>query len=591
MSKYLLLFTIGPVKSFIQESRKAQDLFASSALLSNLCKDAIIKANDVFKKNKFELITPNFDMNSKDEFPSIPNRFLASITGKDLETFSTNTEKIKKELIEEFSIIKFGNDEIKLPTGAKEQLDEHLDIRWIIIPYTKETFSKDFAKINKLLAGIKNYRPLHNTSELGRKCIVDGKRNVKFYRKIRDNEIKLNKKTNLYSKLYQPEDAVTILEPNNDDTELKIWHLQKGEGISAVTLKKRLFQNEPHQFPSTVSISLLHVFEHLKDDENFISFEEKVNGENKIFGHSNDQLFYFDNIKPLFEKENKTNEIVTFQKEHRKWSEKLDLPMTTYYALIRFDGDNMGDWFSGVYKNDTLSFKEYQKKLSGFIIEFADKMKTEITEPLGRVIYAGGEDFMAMINLHNLHKSIELIRANFKNLISDKMQEFISVKKEFSLSMGISIAHYKEPLQLVLDKTAQMEKLAKNSGRNRFAIRVSKHSGGQLQTVLPWKDNNLDNIYKIVAAIAKKEISSAFLLKTYNYCDELNFDTEAKEIIKSKKKLYIDRAIEQGDKTKVFEPINNSLDSFLEHSSIKDFAELLLIIDFIQRHEYTRNKQ
>ena len=77
MKKYYLLFTIGPVKSFINESRKTQDLFAGSSLLSALSKTAIKKAEEVFQGNNFELITPQLVSGA------IPNRFLASFKMND----------------------------------------------------------------------------------------------------------------------------------------------------------------------------------------------------------------------------------------------------------------------------------------------------------------------------------------------------------------------------------------------------------------------------------------------------------------------------------------------------------------------------
>ena len=79
MSKHFLLFSIGPVKSFIQESRKAQDLFASSALLSYLCKRAILKAYELFNNDDFELITPSI---SKDKLESAKNPSIPSINKK-----------------------------------------------------------------------------------------------------------------------------------------------------------------------------------------------------------------------------------------------------------------------------------------------------------------------------------------------------------------------------------------------------------------------------------------------------------------------------------------------------------------------------
>jgi len=608
--KYFFLMSIGPVKSFINDSRKAQDLFAGSSLLSNMCKDAIVLASEKFDNNFFELITPAVIINNdfkNNTSPSIPNRFLVSVKG-DIEQLKKVAREIEKEIKADFSTIPGFNDD-DLPSGAKEQLENHLDIRWVFHKTTGNA-QQDFMNINKTMAAIKNYKAFKPLNETGRKCIVDGKRNVKFYRKT-DKETITTRKDGLLKKLYQPEDHVIIIEPD-DEKPLKIWQLQKGEGVSAVTIKKRLFQNEPHQFPSTVGIALMHIFKELKNDEAFKAFKCKVQDgkgcKGKYFTHSNDQLFYKENIPILFKKEGKENDIDKAITNHEKWSKNTKLPFTKYYALLRFDGDKLGDWFSGKYLKSGKDFIEYQKTLSTCIIDFADTIKNEITKEKanGSVIYAGGEDFMVMANLHSLESVVSLIRKEFKEKISDKMQDWVTKEvgkstREFTLSFGICIAHYKEPLQLVLDKTKKMEKLAKDSGRKRFAMQISKHSGSQITTMLPWKDDKsnhlFDRYYHIIKAILDKKISPAFLLNIYNFCEELNFDDHAKEVIKSKKKLFIERALLK-DKEKTFDEINKSLDLFLnieketnkdiKKISIRDFAHLLLSIDFIQRHDYAK---
>ncbi|MBK9556528.1 MAG: hypothetical protein IPO47_11995 [Bacteroidetes bacterium] len=47
--------------------------------------------------------------------------------------------------------------------------------------------------------------------------------------------------------------------------------------------------------------------------------------------------------------------------------------------------------------------------------------------------------------------------------------------KEFTISAGLLIAHYKEPLSDVVKQTLALEKRAKDAGRNKFAIQVLLH--------------------------------------------------------------------------------------------------------------------
>lgn len=74
MTKYLFLFTVGPVQSFIAQARKTQDLYAGSRILGEL----IFAASEVAKQHQIEFIFPK----EIEKEGSIPNRFLGKISGK-----------------------------------------------------------------------------------------------------------------------------------------------------------------------------------------------------------------------------------------------------------------------------------------------------------------------------------------------------------------------------------------------------------------------------------------------------------------------------------------------------------------------------
>jgi CRISPR/Cas system-associated protein Cas10 (large subunit of type III CRISPR-Cas system) len=71
------------------------------------------------------------------------------------------------------------------------------------------------------------------------------------------------------------------------------------------------------------------------------------------------------------------------------------------------------------------------------------------------------------------------------------------------------------PLHFVLQRVREMEKSAKNDGRNRLAIAVLKHSGESHEAIIPWhltKDSegkryckNVDNLKRIIDYLTPKE--------------------------------------------------------------------------------------
>jgi CRISPR-associated protein Cmr2 len=78
------------------------------------------------------------------------------------------------------------------------------------------------------------------------------------------------------------------------------------------------------------------------------------------------------------------------------------ISISPYYAIIKFDGDNMGKIYSNpdLKVNDKVSVIDFQKKLSKDLCNFADYVKEKIDNSYtGKVVYAGGEDFMGFLTL------------------------------------------------------------------------------------------------------------------------------------------------------------------------------------------------
>jgi len=588
MKKHYLLYSIGPVKSFINDSRKTQDLFAGSALLSKMTHKAIEKAKAVFVSNSFELITPIIQ--KKDD--AIPNRFLAelSLGNGQINALNETMFEIEKT-VQEFFIGKMLFKKIGLPEGALQQLESHLNIHWVIIEATSD-YKTDFITINQQLASVKNLNAFDQEYEVGKKCHVDGRRNVKYYRKSEGKA----------PKLYQGSEDVKVV--SNEET-IKIWQLQEGEGISAVSMRKRLEQQKPHEFPSTVGVSLMDLFYKIENDnqyknirENFITYKTLVQGNEKgakkFYNHSDDQLFYKENIKAIFKKNKQEEKAAKAHELHKIWSDKLDenSHFTKYYALVMFDGDTMGDWFTGVNFKPGTNLKEAQKLLSERLGIFATNIKESIKEPQGKVVFAGGEDFMAFVNIHHLETVINTIQSSFKKEVNDALSSIKQDGKELTISMGIAIAHYKQPLAMLIAKTYEMESFAKNNGRNRFAMAIMKHSGSTIQFSYHWNKSNVNN-FSVVSAILEllndKIFSPSFITNIYKSFENYGFEMED-FLVESKIALYVKQAY-TGDKSNNKKVSIKDLVEHLKHLLFisvdnRNFGDTLLVLDFLYRKTY-----
>jgi len=610
MKEYLFLFTIGPVKDFIADSRKAQDLFAGSALLSYLTKGAIIFAKKVMHTGNPEIITPN------EETPFKPNRFVLKLNsdGIDLAKVGKELEDYVRQLFVNIGEIPFKTK--SKPNGYKNQLEDYLEISWLFYPIKDGDYRTAYKNLFIELSAQKNVNAFKNIHETGRKCSVDGKLNVKVYRKsctynhkekkLIEEDIQLNGE--YYSKLSQKPSEVEVIE-RLDENLLKIWHLEEGEGLSAVSLVKRIFNSKQpdklsktHVFPSTTNVSLMNWLAKVKDIPEFQKYERKVicNIKNKkinLFEHSNDQLYYPDNIRQIVDKidTDKTNTALDFHKEMADAIKNAGItePLTKYYALMRFDGDNMGDWLSGEWIKEDKDLEEYHKVFTNCVHQFATKVATYLKKPRGQVIYAGGEDFMALVNIHHLFNVLGKIRKLYKEEINDVLTTYKKeVTREMTISVGVAIAHYKQPLPMVLDRAKEMESKAKKGGRNRYAIGVMKHSGNALEMVSPWEVNRNQTLIlvgKIQKSIEEGWFSTAFLRNLYNIYEEYGYDVED-YLIESKIMLYVPRGANnfatKEEKLKQIDKMiqtTTSLYSCFGKPKNEEFANLMLILDFLIR--------
>lgn len=472
MSQYLLLFTIGPVQSFIAQARKTQDLFAGSYLLSYLTNFAIEELQKCSKNT--EIIFPNKKIKSK------PNRFIASMECEKAEDVGNNLETAVKGKFEKISLKILDNFEFNHPPGFyddfKNQINDFLSIHWVALPFEKADYSKTFREIESYLGAVKNVRDFNQLIETGRKCSLCGERNVLFY--------KGNKKAYVYnaiSFIHQP-----------------IKYLTEEENICGVCFTKRLgeiyFKNDTHyvkDYPSVAEISL-------RDSLAKIDAAKLKKYEDIFGGNFDSQLYYEENLKQKYFKkygfpEAKLEAAKTCLKEIIKESNKKGIKLTKYYAIISLDGDSMGRWLSGHNLNDETQLLNFHMSLTEKLGSFSDEVEKTIKEPKGKLVYAGGDDVLAFVNLNHLLQCIGELREKFPKFETISQ---VSNNQTSSASCGICIAHYKTPLSEVLNWSRKMEKEAKSIDDNKdaIAIAVLKRSGEIQKTVFKWQYTNVKTV-------------------------------------------------------------------------------------------------
>ncbi|MEO5343977.1 MAG: type III-B CRISPR-associated protein Cas10/Cmr2 [Gammaproteobacteria bacterium SHHR-1] len=228
-----------------------------------------------------------------------------------------------------------------------------------------------------------------------------------------------------------------------------------------------------------------------------------------------------------------------------------EIRLETYYGLIMLDGDRMGEILSGEDPADAaqdtrISYRDsfhprvqkgfdaaaakqaliqrYAKQkrslspnrhlaISSALNEFSQTVVRHVVEEeyLGRVIYAGGDDVLAMLPVSDLLPAMQRLRHAYSGTTpEDECLDWGQLQgrnrlvckggfawlngrlmrmmgRQASASCGAIIAHHQAPLAAVMRELRSAEQRAKNEGgRNAFSISLIKRSGGALRLTEHW---------------------------------------------------------------------------------------------------------
>ncbi|MCM8611175.1 type III-B CRISPR-associated protein Cas10/Cmr2 [Accumulibacter sp.] len=222
-----------------------------------------------------------------------------------------------------------------------------------------------------------------------------------------------------------------------------------------------------------------------------------------------------------------------------------EIRLETYYALLMLDGDRMGAILAGddrtrcaipyresFHPQVRKGFDEHAAKqplirrygqqkrpvspnrhlaISVALNDFSQVVARHVLEEerLGRVIYAGGDDVLAMLPVADLLPAMQRLRQAYSGHDPDHEggvcegltlhQGFAALRSKRGLqvmrmmgerataSCGAVIAHHQAPLSAVMRELRAAERRAKaEGGRDAFCVTVIKRSGGALQLTGKW---------------------------------------------------------------------------------------------------------
>ncbi len=574
-NKHYFHFTLGPVQSFVSQARRTRDFWAGSFLLSWLSAVAIKAVIHQENNNADVILFPKankeylafIEGKGKGKPPkqgSIPNRFKAEIN---LDTFEPEqvTEAVQKAWVElanhiwKEDILKvLGENPILEQVGKvwERQIPAFWDISWVITPEIIDSSALDERK---------NWRTYVTPPEPGVKCsMMNGWQELsgikrpnksqhdKFWGELRKkdkNGIKNDIKENEYlcsiayikrrfSRYFN--DSFIIEMPQK-------WILEGWEvpsGVPSVSYLSAVHWLE--QANTYCDKALLKKFhdEAKKLTGEYGEWQTDIkclrNGEDKkskYFNSLDGNVFYRNNLEnknmfPDEEQQKQAEKVLELLKEinstkiksiKNSFTKTLS-PATPFYAILMMDGDSLGKNMSDTDKQDIIS-----QGLSTFTEEVEDIVYNNN----GFLIYAGGDDVLAILPLENAIPCARELRT-FYNTCFEGNETL-----QTSLSGAIEFVHNKTPLTKILKDAHQLlDDIAKEkTGRDALAIRAWKPGGLQQEWAQPWEialnpDTGITYLEEIATDFNNQDddsFSSKFLFKIRERFNTLNPIDEKKD--------------------------------------------------------------
>ena len=167
-----------------------------------------------------------------------------------------------------------------------------------------------------------------------------------------------------------------------------------------------------------------------------------------------------------------------------------------YAAILKADGDRMGELLSRARTVDQ------SRTISRALHAFASQVRAIVREHRGHAIYAGGDDILALVPLTGAVECATELAKEFEGALAVAADELGADRP--TLSVGLGIGHFMQPLGTLRERAERAENLAKGDGttapRNALAIILGVRSGGEHILRVRWDD---------VAALADLERAKA----------------------------------------------------------------------------------
>lgn len=492
----LLIYSIGPVQDFIATAKRCRDLWFGSWLLSELGKAAARAIATFPGVAPDALIFPHVaalaDLDPGSPM-SVANKIVAQLPeGVDPAAVGDRCDQQITARLHALRDRAF--DRIRGPAGqllrralATGQLDELIEAQWVSVAFGPGDYASARRAAESLLASAKQTR-LWAPVSLGSSALkssLDG---------LRESVI----------------DERVHRDPSTHTRIRRDLALDDGEHLCGVGMLKRHGdrgdEHDHHRFFSTPHLAALPLLDRIRADPDRYKplwraylaalaaedgwIEETVppRCSHPVIGRHDGQLLFpsrvgerLDHLPPSEQKLALGRVLPHLRTLLTALGQPAEGPLP-YMAILVADGDHMGAAIE--HQTSADEHRRLSAALDGFSRGARAIVQSE--DIRGELIYAGGDDVLAFVPLHRVLACATRLKDSFAAALAP----FGSERASPTLSVGVGICHFIEPMTRSLDVARSAEKLAKVR-RNSLAIVIDKRSGAPTSVTGRW-DEDID---------------------------------------------------------------------------------------------------
>jgi len=497
MTAHLLALTVGPVQEFISAARRTRDLWFGSYLLSEISKAAAKAVRTNGGKLIFPAPANDADLDPDSPF-NVANVIVAELDESDPVAVARVAREAARSRWRSFADPVFSaHQDIIRADIWNDQVNDVIEFYAAWLPYSPQTYQMDRAALMRLLAARKRCRdfpPARGHAGVP-KSSLDGLRE---------------------SVLRDPRAW-----PRGPRRHLR---LSEGEQLDVVGMVKRTWARpkETPRYPSVARVAadpwlrrvpesrldaLVKACRALGGD---VVYEIDTSGQR---GNPHYAAFPFEGT-------------AVFRSRYREFCREAELsdsdlrPLITalgnlthdygepssYLGVLVADGDHIGEALSKLQSPDE------HRRFSRALARFAAEAREIVNTHNGVLVYAGGDDVLAFVPLDRCLECARALHDAFTHGLADW---WAKTGTKLTLSVGVAIAHFMEPLEDLLDYGRAAEKDAKrrrpaDSGqedRDALAVHLVKRGGGTLAVRANWATNPDKRLMRLVELISAEAVS------------------------------------------------------------------------------------